>query len=189
MLELFPEGFAEVAGAEATELIAFTDDTGAARLRATFDDVRVEPVPEGWERDWMRFHRPVELGSLWIGPPWESRDPGLVAIVIDPRARVRTVAHPTDAALSRSAPVPRFGPASSTVGCGRRARDAACKLGFVAVAVIDAGRCRPSRRPGATPPERSQWTVGPRRDERRAPGGRDGRREHRFRTIERLRLS
>ncbi len=95
MLELFPEGFAELSGAEATELVAFTDEAGAERLRARFDDVRVEAVPDGWETEWMRFHRPVEVGSLWIGPPWEKPTPGLVPVVIDPGLAFGTGAHPT----------------------------------------------------------------------------------------------
>ena len=95
MLELFPEGFAESSGAEATELVAFTDQAGAERLRARFDEVRVETVPDGWESEWMRFHRPVEVGSLWIGPPWEEPTPGLVPVVIDPGLAFGTGAHPT----------------------------------------------------------------------------------------------
>ena len=48
MLELFPEGFAEVEGKEATELVAFTDEAGAARLCARLGDGRVEAGPDGW---------------------------------------------------------------------------------------------------------------------------------------------
>ena len=95
MLELFPEGFAELGGAEVTELVAFTNEVGAERLRARFDEVRVETVPDGWETEWMRFHRPVEVGSLWIGPPWEEPTPGLVSVVIDPGLAFGTGAHPT----------------------------------------------------------------------------------------------
>ena len=53
------------------------------------------PVPDGWESEWMRFHRPVEVGSLWIGPPWEEPTPGLVPVVIDPGLAFGTGAHPT----------------------------------------------------------------------------------------------
>ena len=49
MLELFPEGFAESRGAEATELVAFTDDVGAVRLLMKFGEVPVETVHAGWE--------------------------------------------------------------------------------------------------------------------------------------------
>ena len=75
MLELFPEGYAEAREDDSIELAAFTDDEGAERLRSRFGDVRVEPVLEGWEDESKRFHRPVEIGSLWVGPPWETRAP------------------------------------------------------------------------------------------------------------------
>ena len=72
MLELFPEGYAEAREEDSIELAAFTDEEGAERLRSTFGDVRVEPVLEGWEDEWRRFHRPVQIGALWVGPPWEK---------------------------------------------------------------------------------------------------------------------
>jgi ribosomal protein L11 methyltransferase len=138
MLELFPEGFAELAGPDATELVAFTDEAGAERLQARFEDVRVEAVPEGWERAWMRFHRPVEVGALWVGPPWEAPAPGLAAIVIDPGLAFGTGAHPTTRlsleliqALERASLL--------DVGCGSGVvAIAACKLGFEPVTAIDA---------------------------------------------------
>ena len=46
MLELFPEGFAELDGAEATELVAFTDEAGAERLRARFGENVLHYSPE-----------------------------------------------------------------------------------------------------------------------------------------------
>lgn len=49
----------------------------------------------GWEDAWRRFHRPVRIGPLWIGPPWEQPDPGSLAVVIDPGQAFGTGAHPT----------------------------------------------------------------------------------------------
>ena len=137
MLELFPEGFAEVDGADASELVAFTDEAGAHQLRARFGDVRVEPVPHGWENQWMRFHCPVELGSLWIGPPWEQPTPGLEPIVIDPGLAFGTGAHPTTQLCIEL--LQALEPASLLdVGSGSGVLAiAACKLGYEPVVAID----------------------------------------------------
>jgi ribosomal protein L11 methyltransferase len=137
MLELFPEGFAEQRDGEATELAAFTGEAGAERLRSRFVDVRVEPVPDGWEDEWKRFHRPVEVGSLWIGPPWEPPTPGLLPVVIDPGRAFGTGAHPTTQlcieflhSLERGSLV--------DVGCGSGVLAiAACRLGYSPVVAID----------------------------------------------------
>jgi ribosomal protein L11 methyltransferase len=137
MLELFPEGLAEVGDAEATELVAFTDEAGAERLRARFGDVRVEAVPDGWESEWMRFHRPVEVGSLWIGPPWEEPTPGLVPVVIDPGLAFGTGAHPTtQLSLELLQPFERSSLLDIGSGSGVLAI-AACKLGYEPVVAID----------------------------------------------------
>jgi Ribosomal protein L11 methyltransferase (PrmA) len=95
MIELFPEGFAESRDRRGVVLAAFTDESGAERLRARFGDVAVEPVPDGWEDEWKRFHRPVEIGALWVGPPWKEPRTGLMPVVIDPGRAFGTGAHPT----------------------------------------------------------------------------------------------
>ncbi len=137
MLELFPEGFAELAGPEATELVAFTDDAGAERLRARFPDARVEPVPDGWESEWMRFHRPVEVGSLWVGPPWERPMPGLVPVVIDPGLAFGTGAHATtQLCLELIQSLERASFLDVGSGSGVLAI-AACRLGYEPVTAVD----------------------------------------------------
>jgi ribosomal protein L11 methyltransferase len=137
MLELFPQGFAELAGLEATELIAFTDEAGVGRLRAAFDEVHVEPVADDWEREWMRFHQPVEVGSLWVGPPWETPELGLAAVVIDPGLAFGTGGHPTTRLCLEL--IQSLQPASLLdVGCGSGVLAiAARKLGFEPVIAID----------------------------------------------------
>ena len=52
-------------------------------------------MAEGWESAWQRFHRPVVIGDLWLGPPWETSPPGLRAVTIRPGMAFGTGAHPT----------------------------------------------------------------------------------------------
>jgi ribosomal protein L11 methyltransferase len=52
------------------------------RARTDVVDVRAEPVPEGWERRWHEFLRPIRVGELVVRPPWIEGDPG--DLVIDP---------------------------------------------------------------------------------------------------------
>src|SRR5437016_3537985 len=53
------------------------------------------PVENGWEDRWRDFHRPIRIGPLWVGPPWEEAPPGAVAVWIDPGRAFGTGAHPT----------------------------------------------------------------------------------------------
>jgi ribosomal protein L11 methyltransferase len=137
MLELFPGGYAEMRQDDATELVAFTDEVGAERLRSRFAEVRVEAVPAGWEDEWKCFHRPVEVGSLWIGPPWEPPTPGLLPVVIDPGRAFGTGAHATTQlcieylqSLERGSLV--------DAGCGSGVLAiAAYRLGYSPVAAVD----------------------------------------------------
>lgn len=95
MLELFPEGFEEVAGDGSVELVAYTDSGGEERLWHAFGGVRGEDVAADWRDRWKAFHRPVRLGPLWIGPPWEEPPPEATAVVIEPGRAFGTGAHPT----------------------------------------------------------------------------------------------
>ena len=52
-------------------------------------------VEDGWEDRWRTFHRPVRVGRLWVGPPWEAPPADLLAVVIDPGRAFGTGAHPT----------------------------------------------------------------------------------------------
>ena len=96
MLELFPDGFEEVdAAADATELIAYTTPAGEERLWHAFGGARGADVDAGWEDRWRDFHRPVRVGPLWIGPPWETAPRDAIAVVIDPGRAFGTGAHAT----------------------------------------------------------------------------------------------
>jgi ribosomal protein L11 methyltransferase len=53
-------------------------------IRALTDvlDVRTEPVPDGWQRRWHEFLRPVRVRDLVVRPPWIDGAPD--DLVIDP---------------------------------------------------------------------------------------------------------
>jgi ribosomal protein L11 methyltransferase len=94
-------------------------------------------VPPGWEDGWRRFHRPVRIGPLWIGPPWETPAAGTVAVVIDPGQAFGTGAHATTRLCLEL--LLELEPAGLVdVGCGSGVvAVAAAKLGFQPVIAVD----------------------------------------------------
>ena len=136
MLELFPEGFEERDAADGLELLAYTDPSGEERLWAAFGRVTSEPVAAGWEERWRQFHRPVRIGPLWVGPPWERPDRG-PAVTIDPGRAFGTGAHPTTR-LCLELLVGLRPTSLLDVGCGSGVLSvAAAKLGFEPVVALD----------------------------------------------------
>jgi ribosomal protein L11 methyltransferase len=133
VLELAPAGFLE----EENAVVVYTDDAGLAELRAHFDQVEVDPVLPGWEDEWRRFHVPVVVGPLWIGPPWHESQPGLTPVVIDPGRAFGTGAHETTRlVLELLLEVDRG--SFLDVGCGSGVLAiAAAKLGFAPVHALD----------------------------------------------------
>jgi ribosomal protein L11 methyltransferase len=95
LLALAPTGVEEVDVDEGVELAVYLDEAGVDRALAVFPDARRTSVERGWEDAWRRFHRPVEVEGLWIGPPWERPPDPARAIVIDPGRAFGTGAHPT----------------------------------------------------------------------------------------------
>jgi ribosomal protein L11 methyltransferase len=95
MIELFPDGFEEVDRPQGVELAAYTDAAGEERMWAFFGGARAADVEGGWEDKWRAFHRPVRVGRLWIGPPWEEAPADRLAVVIDPGRAFGTGSHPT----------------------------------------------------------------------------------------------
>ena len=95
MLELFPEGFEEVERADGVELAAYTTAAGEERLWQVFGGASASDVEPDWDVRWRAFHRPVRVGPLWIGPPWEEPDADATAVVVDPGRAFGTGAHPT----------------------------------------------------------------------------------------------
>lgn len=137
MIELFPEGFEEVSVHGGIELAAYTKAGGEERLWQVFGPGRAADVESGWSEAWKSFHRPVRVGRLWIGPPWENPDDGAVAVVVDPGQAFGTGAHPTTQLcleyLLAHEPV-----ALLDLGCGSGVLSiAAARLGYTPVTAVD----------------------------------------------------
>jgi ribosomal protein L11 methyltransferase len=104
---------------------------------AEFPEATVSEVEDGWEERWREFHRPVEIGPLWVGPPWQSPAPGRSAIVIDPGRAFGTGAHPTTRLCLELLLAERRG-GLLDLGCGSGVLAiAAAKLGFAPVLALD----------------------------------------------------
>jgi ribosomal protein L11 methyltransferase len=137
MVELFPEGFEEVELDTDLELAAYGDAGAEERFWHVFGPGSVVEVDQGWEEAWKQFHRPVRIGRLWVGPPWEEPDEESVPVVIDPGRAFGTGAHATTR-LCLELLVER--PMTSVVdlGCGSGVLAvAAAKLGFAPVFALD----------------------------------------------------
>jgi ribosomal protein L11 methyltransferase len=137
MIDLFPEGFEEREDEAGVELTAYTERPDAVSRLEPFGPVTEHAVALGWEDAWKDHHRPVTIGSLWIGPPWEAAEEGLTAIVIDPGRAFGTGAHATTRLCIEL--LREVEPASLVdLGCGSGVLAvAAAKLGFAPVVALD----------------------------------------------------
>ncbi|HEY1368918.1 MAG TPA: 50S ribosomal protein L11 methyltransferase [Gaiellaceae bacterium] len=137
MLDLFPEGFEELEVSDGVELVAYTDAGGEERLWAAFGGVTATDIEEGWQDRWRRFHRPVRVGALWVGPPWEQPAPDAIPVVIDPGRAFGTGAHATTRLCLELLQGEERGSVLD-VGCGSGVLAiAAAKLGFGPVVAVD----------------------------------------------------
>jgi ribosomal protein L11 methyltransferase len=137
LLSLAPAGFEEVETEGLLELAAYTDEPGEARIRAKFAHVSSVPVEEGWEDRWRAFHRPVRVGGLWIGPPWEMSPADEPAVVVDPGRAFGTGGHATTrASIELLAGLQRGSLLDAGCGSGVIAV-AATRLGFEPVFAVD----------------------------------------------------
>jgi ribosomal protein L11 methyltransferase len=137
LIELFPEGFEEVALDGGIEFAAYTKAGGEERLWQVFGPGAATDVDAGWREAWKGFHRPVRIGRLWVGPPWEHPDEGLIPVVVDPGLAFGTGAHPTTQLCLRF--LLEHDPVSLLdLGCGSGVLSiAAAKLGYQPVTALD----------------------------------------------------
>ena len=128
LLHLFPEGVEELDGAFAVY---------AEEPPIGFDLIETDEVSEGWEDAWREFHHGVEIGRLWVGPPWEEPPAGQIAVVIDPGRAFGTGAHPTTRLCLEL--LQSVEPTSLLdIGSGSGVLSiAAAKLGFAPVTAVD----------------------------------------------------
>jgi ribosomal protein L11 methyltransferase len=137
MLDLFPEGFEEVELDGDLELAAYAHAGAEERFWQAFGPGAVADVPEDWSEAWKRFHRPVRVGPLWIGPPWEDPDTDAVAVVVDPGRAFGTGSHATTR-LCLQMLADRSPTSLLDLGCGSGVLAiAAAKLGFAPVTGLD----------------------------------------------------
>jgi ribosomal protein L11 methyltransferase len=100
LMPLLPGGAEERAVGDAVEYSLYApagelpgrDEIAALVGDALVDEVS-EPVPEGWERRWHEYLRPVNVGSLVVRPPWVDGAAG--DLVIDPGVLFGAGTHPT----------------------------------------------------------------------------------------------
>jgi len=138
LIELFAEGFEEREVGGDVELAAYTARTDAVSLLASLGPVAETPVAAGWETAWKGFHRPVRIGRLWVGPPWEAPDDGTAAVVVDPGRAFGTGAHPTTR-LCLELLLELIPSGLVDLGCGSGVLAvAAARLGFRPVLALDA---------------------------------------------------
>jgi ribosomal protein L11 methyltransferase len=138
MLELFPEGFEELDGADGLELAAYTNAGGEERIWQAFGGAAsAEDIENGWFDRWRSFHHPVRVGALWVGPPWEEAPADALPVVIEPGRAFGTGGHATTRlCLELLQELPRGSVVD--VGCGSGVLAiAAVRLGFAPVVALD----------------------------------------------------
>lgn len=130
-----PEGFEEDERGGEVELAAYGE--AAQRVLEAFPHARTSEVDAGWEDRWRAFHRPVRIGPLWVGPPWERAPGDALAVVVDPGRAFGTGSHPTTLLCLELLLAEDRG-SLLDVGCGSGVLAiAAAKLGHAPVIAVD----------------------------------------------------
>ena len=139
LLDLVPAGIEErTLPGGAVELAVYVDEGHRAALLDRFGEAEAAPVDDGWEDAWRTFHRPVQAGGLWLGPPWLTPPDPQRAVVIDPGRAFGTGAHPTTRLCVELLAAEEGRGSVLDVGCGSGVLSiAAARLGFDPVVAVD----------------------------------------------------
>lgn len=68
------------------------------RLRDVLPGVslaRAMVPPQDWSISWRASIKPVRIGRLWVGPPWEESGSDSIPVIIEPKMAFGTGDHPT----------------------------------------------------------------------------------------------
>ena len=136
-LELVPGGFEESEERDLVELALYVGTGRVESIREVFPEAETAAIEPGWEDAWRAFHRPVRVGGIWIGPPWEHPPEGEPSVVIDPGRAFGTGAHATTRlCVELLATAPRG--SLLDVGCGSGVLAiAGARLGFGSLVAVD----------------------------------------------------
>jgi ribosomal protein L11 methyltransferase len=102
LLELAPGGVEEREDGDVVEYAVYgapgelpdLPDLRAAAGTALVEVTTTE-LADDWDQRWRAFHRPVQVGRLYVRPPWAPPRDGLLDVVVDPAQAFGTGAHPT----------------------------------------------------------------------------------------------
>ena len=150
LLELAPAGFEQVDGDGFVEFALYGAPgelpdlpPGPAVIGRAEVQVSTTQVGDDWAGRWREFHKPVQVGHIYVRPPWCEPLADCVDVAIDPAQAFGTGAHPTTrlslelllevAPGAGAAPLPLV-----DLGCGSGVLAiAAAKLGFAPVTALD----------------------------------------------------
>jgi len=144
-MELAPSGFEQVDGHDFVEFALYGAPgelpdlpQGAALVAGTAVQVSTSHVGDDWADRWREFHKPVQVGRLYVRPPWSEPLDDSIDIVIDPAQAFGTGSHPTTRlSLELLLEVTPAGPLVD-LGCGSGVLAiAAAKLGFGPITALD----------------------------------------------------
>jgi ribosomal protein L11 methyltransferase len=137
LLSFSPGGFEEIERDGVLELVVYTDRNGEELLTGRFSSVSASNLEPGWEDRWREFHRAINLGRLWIGPPWLACGTDALAVVVDPGRAFGTGGHASTRLCLEL--LQQIEPTSLLdIGCGSGViAIAAAKLGFDPVLAVD----------------------------------------------------